>query len=93
MTQSLATSLLVTLLGMALVFGAILLFWLFMSALSWLGSPRGNRNGPAGAGKVGDPDQEERALRRRAALAAVTVALARSERGGRDRFPCRRLLS
>lgn len=66
-------SLLITVVGMGLVFGAIVLFWLVMSALVRV---TGNRIQDSVEGGE-DPQAEamDQELRRKAALAAVAVAL------------------
>lgn len=70
------TALLITLVGMGLVIGAILLFWLFLAVLVRYSEQR------AGPGEIVEPDavqagaDREQALRQQAALAAVSVALA-----------------
>lgn len=82
MSENLALALLTTLVGMGLVFGAIVLFWLVMWVLVRL-------TGPARAeGEVpGRGEGEEEDLRRRAALAAVAVALAQRESQAVQSFP------
>lgn len=69
-----AVSLLITVVGMGLVFGAIILFWLVMSALVRVTGDR------IPASVEGEEDAQAEAmgqeLRRKAALAAVAVALA-----------------
>jgi Na+-transporting methylmalonyl-CoA/oxaloacetate decarboxylase gamma subunit len=82
-----ATAVLITLVGMGLVFGAILLFWLFMAMLARYAGDRAGGEEPV---HVETPDaglNREMALRQQAALAAVSVALAlRSEEAHRP-FP------
>ena len=81
------TALVITLVGMGLVFGAILLFWLFMSVLVRLAGRRAEA--PAGGEMDGaEPaERDEEALRERAALAAVSVALALGAEEGPKPFP------
>jgi Na+-transporting methylmalonyl-CoA/oxaloacetate decarboxylase gamma subunit len=64
MTENLFTALQITLIGMSLVFGAIVLFWGLMSALVRLAADARER-----------PAEDERRLKQRAAVAAVAVAL------------------
>ena len=68
MTGGLSTAVLITLVGMGLVFAVILVFWVLMSLLT-----RWTSDKPAGSAAK-DP-AGERELKRRAALAAVSVAL------------------
>jgi hypothetical protein len=66
--------------GMALVLAAILVFWAFLSGLVWLAGAREGDEAASGAEARTAPDgldASEVELRRRAALAAVAVALAR----------------
>jgi len=69
--DDLSIALTITLIGMGLVFGVIVLFWLFM-----LGLVRavGSQEGPGATDKESATDQ--RALGQKAAIAAVSVALA-----------------
>jgi Na+-transporting methylmalonyl-CoA/oxaloacetate decarboxylase gamma subunit len=82
MVNTISSSLIITLLGMGLVFGAILLFWLFMSGLVRLASdePDGeqaNREAAAlDAAASGRAAARDAVLRRQAALAAALAALA-----------------
>jgi Na+-transporting methylmalonyl-CoA/oxaloacetate decarboxylase gamma subunit len=69
MIDNLTTALEITVVGMALVFGAIILLWLVMLALVRLTADSVETSIPAA--------EDERELKRRAALAAVAVALAR----------------
>jgi hypothetical protein len=75
MSANLFIAIQITVIGMSLVFGAILLLWLLMSLLVRLTA---GADGAAAA---------ERDRRRRAALAAVAVALARREGAGPRPFP------
>jgi Na+-transporting methylmalonyl-CoA/oxaloacetate decarboxylase gamma subunit len=85
MIDNLATSLLLSLLGMGLVFAAIVLFWLFMSVLVRLaaGAPDGEeaeREAAAvDAAAMRRVAAQEIELRRRAAVVAALAALAMSE--------------
>ncbi|MBN1201631.1 MAG: OadG family protein [Anaerolineae bacterium] len=69
MSENLITSLEITVVGMGLVFGAILLLWLVMALLVRFTTEREPE--PTG------PNADEIEMRRRAAVAAVAVALAR----------------
>ncbi len=69
MGENLTNALTITVVGMSLVFGAILLLWAVMTVLMRLAADEGE---PAGSDAV-----IETGRRRRAALAAVAVALAR----------------
>lgn len=68
MTPQLSLALQITLIGMSLVFGAILLFWGLMTVLVRAAADRAER-----------PALAERELKRRAAVAAVALALAEAE--------------
>lgn len=68
MIDNLITALEITLVGMALVFGAIVLLWGAMALLMRLTAEH--------AAAEQDARDEELALKRRAAIAAVAVALA-----------------
>ena len=69
--NDLSIALLITLIGMGLVFGVIVLFWLFMSGLVRVAIPRER---PV----IADEEKaaEGQGLRQKAAIAAVSVALA-----------------
>ncbi len=83
MAEGLTISLLVTLIGMGLVFAAIVLFWVMMSALMRLMDRRaGATSVQVDAGEEQVAASDERSLRRRAAVAAVAVAVA--QRGADD---------
>ena len=91
---NLTTSLLLTVIGMGLVFGAILLFWLFMSVLVRLAaSPSEGEQGAREAATVDAAVMRRAAahefeLRRLAALAAALAALAMAEEeAGPGAFP------
>ncbi|MBM4425296.1 MAG: sodium pump decarboxylase subunit gamma [Chloroflexi bacterium] len=71
MSSSLALSLQITLVGMSLVFAAIILLWGLMSTLMRLTADRPQSS----AAEPAEPT-DSRELKRRAAVAAVAVALA-----------------
>lgn len=95
MIDSIGTALLITLLGMGLVFGAIVLFWVFMSGLVRLAEGRVEGDGShqraaaVDAAAMARLASHEAELRRRAALAAALAALAtaQEEEEGPGRFP------
>jgi len=72
---------------MGLVFGAILLFWLFMSVLVRYAGRRSEATDMAEAGPQETARGEEEELRQRAALAAVSAALALASEEGPKPFP------
>lgn len=76
MPPHLQLALQITLIGMSLVFGAIVLFWGLMSLLV-----------RAAADRVERRTHDERDLRRRAAVAAVAAALAELQARGADEKP------
>lgn len=78
MSDALLLSLLITLVGMSLVFGAILVLWALMIALTRALSPR------EPAGSLPDPGKVRQA---RAAAAAVSVALAQQAQSRIGHFP------
>jgi hypothetical protein len=74
MSIGLPTALLITLVGMGLVFGAIIAFWLLMALLTrWTAGKR------AGVGRKDEGSESE--LKRRAAVVAVAVAMALDAEG------------
>jgi Na+-transporting methylmalonyl-CoA/oxaloacetate decarboxylase gamma subunit len=83
-SDTLTTALVITLIGMSLVFGAILLFWALMSALVRL---TGERATAVADAEVDAGPAAERALKERAALVAVAVALACEAGEGPQPFP------
>ena len=100
MAQNLLLALQITAIGMGLVFGSIILFWLLMAAMVRLTSERLNHKGHKGHEGLVDAEQlppdggsrredtpADGGLRRRAAVAAVAVALA--QRGGAAGLPAR----
>ena len=72
MSQNLIIALQITLIGMSLVFGVIIVLWIVMSLLVRITARREKPIGEAAAS--GPADQAD--LKRRAAIAAVSVALA-----------------
>jgi Na+-transporting methylmalonyl-CoA/oxaloacetate decarboxylase gamma subunit len=94
MMTNLTTSLLLTVVGMGLVFGAILLFWLFMSVLVRLvaGVPDGEKGAREAAAMDAAAMRRAAAheveMRRRAAMVAALAALAMAEEeAAPGRFP------
>ena len=80
MTHNLLLALQITAIGMGLVFGSIILFWLIMAAMVRLTKPGVERSPDGEPRQSNVPDDlssEKALLRRRAAVAAVAVALAR----------------
>ncbi|CAG0929572.1 hypothetical protein TFLX_01370 [Thermoflexales bacterium] len=72
MSENLLIALQITLIGMSLVFGVIVVLWLMMSLLVRLTTQREKPLKEAAAPNLADPSN----LKRRAAIAAVSVALA-----------------
>lgn len=72
MSENLLIALQITLIGMSLVFGVIVVLWLMMSLLVRLTTQREKPLKEAAAPSLADPSN----LKRRAAIAAVSVALA-----------------
>lgn len=87
MAEGLTLSLLITLVGMGLVFAAIVLFWLLMSALVRLAAGRSGQAEVQSEAVARDDAADERELKRRAAGVAVAVALARQARTEAQPFP------
>lgn len=85
MIDNLSISLLLTLVGMGLVFAAIVVFWLFMSVLVRLAAGKAEGEGGRREAAAVDAATMRRAaaregeLRRRAALVAALAALAMAE--------------
>jgi len=73
--ENLVTALQITVIGMGLVFGAILLFWLIMAVLVRLTTVPQAAGEEAGTAESGEAT-EERDLKRQAAAAAVAAVLA-----------------
>ena len=84
MTTTLTLALQITLVGMGLVFAAILLLWLLMSALVRLTAAR--RKVPPGPTEPGSAAQADERAARAAAAAAVATALA-AQGPSQPRFP------
>ena len=80
MAENLTIALWLTLVGMGLVFGAIVLFWATMTLLACLMAGRS-------ALEQAEEDKTAQDRRRRAALAAVSVALALAAEAGPKPFP------
>jgi Na+-transporting methylmalonyl-CoA/oxaloacetate decarboxylase gamma subunit len=89
---------LVTLVGMGLVFGAIVVFWVFMSLLVRVVAGKREVEAPertavatkaakVDAASMAEAAVTDAALRRQAALVAVVVALAEEEAAGPGEFP------
>jgi hypothetical protein len=78
MPENLTIALQITVIGMGLVFGAILLLWLVMSLLVLF---------TAGHDRTEETASVERDRKQRAALAAVSVALAHHDRTAPRLFP------
>jgi Na+-transporting methylmalonyl-CoA/oxaloacetate decarboxylase gamma subunit len=81
--SNLALSLLISAIGMGLVFGCILLFWGLMAALVRLTRERAPESGRATVAPLVGPEPERDELERQAAAAAVAVALARARQEAR----------
>ena len=82
MTQNLLLALQITAIGMSLVFGSIILFWLVMAALVRLSNlghtrPAGTERSPNKEPRQTNLQEGNAGRKRRAAVAAVAVALAR----------------
>lgn len=79
MTQDLLLALQITVIGMSLVFGSIIVFWLLMVVMVRLTTPGAEQPAEedlqSGLQENVSPDSD--LLKRRAAVAAVAVALAR----------------
>lgn len=76
MTDPLATAVLITVLGMGLLFLALVLFWGLLSLLTWQPRPR-RAAGPGGEAETGAQAMGDRMAW--AAVAAVVVARAEAE--------------
>lgn len=84
MVADFSTSLLIALIGMGLIFGAIVLFWLLTRILVRITS---SRAGSKVVTEVSSDEDAERDLKQRAALVAVTIALASEADEGPKPFP------
>lgn len=73
MAENLSLSLQITLIGMSLVFGSILLLWLVMSVLVRL---TGDKQTPGAEPETAEAGTDDREIKQRAAAAAVALALA-----------------
>jgi Na+-transporting methylmalonyl-CoA/oxaloacetate decarboxylase gamma subunit len=73
MSENLIIALQITLIGMSLVFGVIIVLWIVMSLLVRLTTPREK---PIEKAAVAPAEVDQTSLKRRAAIAAVSVALA-----------------
>ena len=71
--ENLGTALLITLIGMSLVFGAIILLWGVLGSIVRLTTPRERPR----RRKTGEPSVAEQLLKKRAAAAAVAYAISR----------------
>ena len=80
-------SLQITLIGMGLVFGAIIVLWIMMAALVRLTPDRADAEEPAAAAALSEPAAADRMLKQRAAIAAVAVALAHEATPKVHEFP------
>jgi Na+-transporting methylmalonyl-CoA/oxaloacetate decarboxylase gamma subunit len=78
MTENLTNALLITVIGMGLVFAAIVLLWAVMAALV---RATAERRPAADAAAAAQAEAGARETKRRAAIAAVAVALAREAAG------------
>lgn len=75
MNPSLSLALQITMIGMSLVFGSIILLWIVMSALVRLTADRAS---PAGEAQAPTPIQDDREVKQRAAVAAVATVVLRT---------------
>src|SRR5512143_2018388 len=83
--DNLSLSLQITLLGMGLVFGAIIMLWIMMAVLVRL-TPEHEEAEEAEAGPI-EPGTTDRERKRRAAIAAVAVAIAHETTPELHEFP------
>ncbi len=84
--DNLSLSLQITLIGMGLVFGAIVLLWIMMAVLVRLTPEREEAVEPAEEGPI-EPVATDRDRQRRAAIAAVAVAIAHEATPKIHEFP------
>ena len=85
MSETLQSALLITVMGMGLVFGVILLLWGLIALIVRAGAGRPSAAAEQRAGEDASPEAEELSRRRAAAIAAVTavtVALQKEAAGG-----------
>lgn len=88
MGDDLLTALEITVVGMVLVFGAILVLWLTMALLVRLTAEHSEASeSPTTDDSAAAAEQDEEALKRRAAAVAVAVALAHEARVQPHEFP------
>lgn len=85
--DNLSLSLQITLIGMSLVFGVILLLWIIMAVLVRLTPDKEEAAEPATAVAAADQSGADAQRRRRAAAAAVAVAIAHAETPTLHEFP------
>ncbi len=87
--DNLSLSLQITVIGMGLVFGAIVLLWIMMAVLVRLTPDReaAEAKEPAGEAAPIEPATSDRALKQRAAIAAVAVAIAHEATPKVHEFP------
>jgi Na+-transporting methylmalonyl-CoA/oxaloacetate decarboxylase gamma subunit len=84
MPDSLTLALQITLIGMSLVFGSIVLLWIVMSILVRLTADRAAASVEPRAKRTSDAEWE---LKQRAAAAAVAIALAHDVESSSGAFP------
>ena len=85
--DNLSLSLPITLIGMGLVFGAIILLWIMMAVLVRLTPDREEAAEPAAEDSPIEPAATNRDRQRRAAIAAVAVAVAHEATPKIHEFP------
>ncbi len=85
--DNLSLSLQITLIGMGLVFGAIILLWIMMVVLVRLTPDREAAEEPAAEDSPIESATSDRARKQRAAIAAVAVALAHEATPKIHEFP------
>jgi Na+-transporting methylmalonyl-CoA/oxaloacetate decarboxylase gamma subunit len=84
--ENLSISLLITVIGMGLVFASIIFLWWLMEALMRLTSIKGDVQASVPPARP-EEDPAEQDRRRRAAAAAVALALAQEQEAGVHEFP------
>lgn len=87
MAQNLILALQITLAGMGLVFGAIILLWGVMALLMRLTQERNTAAAAAVAAEGPSAAEAELALKQQAAAAAIAAAFAEEAAGGPHVFP------
>jgi Na+-transporting methylmalonyl-CoA/oxaloacetate decarboxylase gamma subunit len=85
--DNLSLSLQITLIGMGLVFGAIILLWIMMAVLVRLTPDREAGKEPTDEAAAIEPSTTDRAVKQRAAIAAVAVAIAHEATPRIHEFP------